>query len=392
MRRVRATAVVAVPLAALLILPGSPSFAAFAAKWKIQATPNPAGATDSRLHAISCHTPHSCTAVGASNWNAGSDRTLAERWDGVQWAIQSTPNPGGTLGAVLSGIECPKGTWCMAVGRDDRSPGVGATLAERWNGTNWAIVPTPNAPGQAASALNAITCTWTNFCLAVGQAGPSDDAPVSALIEVWNGSTWTIQTAPDPGGDTAALRGASCSSPTECTAVGYWTYGTRELPLVERWDGSAWRIQSPQDPSGGQGAELDGVDCVSNLECMAVGSYVNGATLSLIERWDGNGWTITRTTDPQGATATLLSAVSCPSPLGCTTTGSYQTPTGQFPVSYGWDGVMWALSIPVAPPGSVFSSLEGVSCPKSSTPNVCESSGLYQDPSGNVLTLAEATS
>ena len=90
-----------------------------------------------------------CTAVGEAvlGLPAGTV-TLAERWNGTRWAIQHTPNrPHGNLSgaatATLNAVSCPSGTSCVAVGRSD----FGA-LAELWNGKTWAIQHLPGSPGS----------------------------------------------------------------------------------------------------------------------------------------------------------------------------------------------------------------------------------------------------
>ena len=49
---------------------------------------------------------------------SGSGATLAERWNGSRWAVQTTPNPaaGAGVGNVLSGVSCSSSRSCMAVG------------------------------------------------------------------------------------------------------------------------------------------------------------------------------------------------------------------------------------------------------------------------------------
>jgi hypothetical protein len=42
------------------------------------------------------------------------------------------------------------------------------TLAEHWNGSRWAIQPTPNPTGQAPSVLSGVSCTAATACTAVG--------------------------------------------------------------------------------------------------------------------------------------------------------------------------------------------------------------------------------
>jgi hypothetical protein len=41
---------------------------------------------------------------------------LAERWNGTRWAIQSTPKPAAAKDVRLSGVSCVSPRWCIAVG------------------------------------------------------------------------------------------------------------------------------------------------------------------------------------------------------------------------------------------------------------------------------------
>ena len=93
------------------------------------------------------------------------------------------------------------------------------TLAERWNGTSWTVQSTPNRSGAAESYLEGVSCTSAITCTAVGY----ERFPPVTLAERWNGTSWTLQPTPDPIGgqsDSRRLEGVSCSSVTTCTAVG----------------------------------------------------------------------------------------------------------------------------------------------------------------------------
>jgi hypothetical protein len=364
---------------------------AFAATWTIQATSNPNGATYSDLNGVSCASSSACVAAGYSDRANGSDRTLIERWNGTKWAIQTSPNPKHTQGAILNGVSCPTGKACIAVGRNDRPNGLRASLAIRWNGSKWSLQTTPNA-ARPVTVLNGVTCLSATSCVAVGQAGSTQISPDLTVVESWDGSKWTLVPSPNPQSEQlATLQSVSCSSASACTAAGYWQEvgGRGQLLLVERWNGSKWKIQDAPDPSGGTGAAFGGVSCSSDTECTATGYYVNGTTAaSLVERWDGTNWKVQSSPNPQSAMATLLDAVSCPSSTSCTATGLYQTNAGQLPVAERWDGSTWKLEAPAPPNGSLHSSLDGVSCTGAKT---CESVGASEDVNGNGFTLAEAS-
>ena len=73
-------------------------------------------------------------------------------------------------------------------------------------------------------------------CTAVGSTSTS--TTTVTLAERWNGTTWSIQTTPNPtGGSSAGLGGVSCASATACTAAGGYTKGTTGVTLAEHWNG-----------------------------------------------------------------------------------------------------------------------------------------------------------
>src|SRR6516225_3240092 len=149
--------------------------------WQIQPAPSPAGAF---LSGVACTSSAACTAVGGSN--AG---TLAERWDGTTWSTQATPNPPMGGGALFS-VACTSPTACTAVGNSNSG-----NLAERWNGTRWTIQPAPNPGGAQFTFLNTVACASASACIAAGAYINSSGA-FQALAERWNGTSWAIQPTP----------------------------------------------------------------------------------------------------------------------------------------------------------------------------------------------------
>jgi hypothetical protein len=140
-------------------------------------------------------------------------------------------------------------------------------LAETWNGMSWTIESPPAT--AAGEIINGLSCPTTSQCTAVGSSSPASPSQQSApLIEGWNGSSWTSQTAPDPSGPDSALRGVSCAGATSCTAVG----GS----FAEEWDGSNWALQSIITPvTPGDTSGLIGVSCPTSTFCAAVGHRPN---------------------------------------------------------------------------------------------------------------------
>jgi hypothetical protein len=204
-------------------------------RWTIQTTPSPAGGKDSKLASISCASASACTAVGSYTDSSGSTATLAERWDGKGWTIETAP-----FGIPFSGVSCASANTCAAVGTGRFEADVNIeALAARWNGNRWASQPTPNPRGaEFGSALSGVSCASGSACTAVGNY-ISNDGPTVTLVEHWNGRRWTIQATPNPPGlqvdEVLELSGVSCSSASVCMAVGDYSNGSTQLTLVERW-------------------------------------------------------------------------------------------------------------------------------------------------------------
>jgi hypothetical protein len=200
-------------------------------KWSVAPSPNPAG--DSRdLQAVSCTTSANCLAVGFYTATSGSDSTFAERWNGSKWSIVTTANPKNS-DSYLNGVSCPSPSSCMAVGATYGTTGPGRTLVERWNGSGWTILASPNPPGSGDSYLNDVRCPSATYCVAVGADAMSPD---STQAQVWNGSTWTVVPTPNPAGSAGSyLNSLGCASATICNAVGDWHGAGASVPLIEQY-------------------------------------------------------------------------------------------------------------------------------------------------------------
>jgi len=395
--------------------------------WRILRTPNPAGTAVSGLNGVSCTSASACIAVGASNpfwasaktlaerWDGtrwtlqrtpalrqstlvgvsctsasactavGSSRTgaLAERWNGIRWTVQATPNPRQGSG-FLSGVSCTSASACVAVGAANAFTPTATTLAERWNGTRWAIQATPNPP-QGGGTLNGVSCTSAAACTAVGGAN------AGTFAERWNGAGWSLQSTPTPAGSSGAfLNSAACPSPSACSAVGAYLDSSGTLqPLAERWDGTSWSMQAAPNPAGG--SQLIGVACTSAAGCLAVGNssqnHNNQSPATLAERWNGSTWRVQHTPNPLGAAASTLNAASCVSASACTAVGNTSNRRGtSLTLAQRWNGRTWSIQPTPSPADG--GNLTGVSCPSRSS---CLAVGGHGNPFTGVATrtLAE---
>jgi hypothetical protein len=311
-----------------------------------------------QLLGVSCTATTACMAVGSAggpNFTAG---LLADRWNGATWSVVPVPAPHGAQDGDLAGVACTSPSACMAVGAY-QTKRIFAPLVERWDGTAWAVIPTPRVAGMSP-ALGSVSCAATNSCAAVGCFINGNVGCVGSFAEEWNGTAWQIEPTPAGG---LRLSSVSCTAPSACTAVGNGSKGT----LAERWNGRAWSVVPTPNPPRNRGfLELDGVSCLA-AGCEAVGSYANngGAIVTLAERWNGHAWSIQKSPNAPGALV-ALGGVSCTSASACTAVGNYDNNTGQtLGTALRWNGTAWTLQSPANPRTKPFVvvTLSAVSCP-----------------------------
>jgi hypothetical protein len=247
-------------------------------EWSIQSVPAPEGTSSPTLLGISCASSTSCIAVGSvTNTTLKVRVPLAESWNGTAWSAQAAVNPTGNQEATQSGVSCSSSTACTAVGTYRSAANGEATLAERWNGTVWSIQTTPNVGTKERNVLRGVSCPSATACTAVGFDLASGRKP---LAEAWNGTEWSIQSTPALTGS-GELLGVSCASSTACEAVGE----NETKPLGEAWNGTEWSKQTMASGKEATSNELLGVSCISSTVCEAVGQYVKEARLTLAERY-----------------------------------------------------------------------------------------------------------
>jgi hypothetical protein len=295
--------------------------------WAIVSSPNNSG--NNILYGVTCNSTSDCWAVGTySDKNGLFQRTLTEHWSGNVWNIVSSPNRGLSSPPidVLVGVACISSSECWATGSNDDQNGVGQTLVERWNGTLWTIVDSPNPSGS--NSFQAVTCaspSQPEECWAVGETVTGVGRALT-LIEEWDGAAWAIVSSPNSGGYDDLL-GVTCASQADCWAVGYYSGATNDQTLIEQWNGSVWAIVSSPNTSTMQDNYLNAMACASASNCWAVGYYKigPGTFQTLAEQWDGNLWTIASSPNPNGAQDSELFGITCVSAAQCRAVGYYSS-------------------------------------------------------------------
>jgi hypothetical protein len=363
--------------------------------WSVEAVQHPSGTTESTykayLYGSSCSSASACTGVGWYENSSHAHLGLVERWaGGSEWSIQSLPTPGGGKEVTVQGVSCPTATSCMAVG-DYVLSGTEVVLSGQWNGSGWSIVPTPNPGGGLAARLEAISCVSASECIAVGYVKTGEQA-FSTLTERWNGSAWSIVVSPNGGKPQNYLHGVSCPATSNCWTVGQSTPTTaeqikaleegKEIPveaLALHFDGKEWSKQSTPTT-----VNLLDVSCSAAEACTAVG----GASTAI--RWDGKEWTGEQMPSPVMPYETPgigggieLQGVSCSSAYQCIATGSLKRETETTTMTQVWNGVEWSVAGSTRPEGG---KLYAVSCPSNT---VCVSVGSDFNALAKTVPLAE---
>jgi hypothetical protein len=356
--------------------------------WVIQATPNPAGSDGSYLEGVTCTSATSCTAVGYYIVEDGNaEDTLAEYWNGSTWAIQATPNPADSRWVNLYNVSCTSATNCTAVGAYSNSAGSDySPLAEQWNGSTWTILTAPVVAGATSTWLAGVSCPTATNCTAAGRYTSSAGDEL-ALVEHWNGTAWTVQTTPLPAGaNEDELAGIACTSASHCTAVGFYsTSAGNAFTLAEVRTGSTWAVQSTPNPSDGSN-DLAAISCHTATNCTATGSDFSNATgviVTLAEHWNGSTWAAQSTPSPANPRGAIgLYSVSCSSATSCTAVG-WSDGNG-LPLVEHWNGTVWTAHAPPRPAGSDENQLNGISCV---SPTTCTAVGASTGRSGPFTTL-----
>ena len=198
---------------------------------------------------VSCVSSRFCMEVGSYNTGVGAMPSPSFRsflfaavWDGLRWKKVNVKSVNPKANENLANVSCTSSKACTAVGDYYGPTGTTVTLVERWNGVTWAIQRSPNPSRIGYNALAAVSCASSTACMAVGTI--DGGTPFS---ESWNGTKWKIESMPvpktiEPGGE---FTGVSCPSESACVAVGSDSGAT----LAETWNGRGWHIRTTPDPA-----------------------------------------------------------------------------------------------------------------------------------------------
>lgn len=231
--------------------------------------------TDNSLNAVACdNTGAVCTTIGSALDGSGSRLlySFTTRNYGVTWNGPTLlPSSADTTQANLSGIACDStGLHCTTVGGGPTAgqTNVGAlTFTTTDGGNSWSNAIQPIQPaGGIYAYLNSVSCSTNGLlCTAVGQVNLNGTLVPLSYTSPNGGKTWSLPRLPNPpvGGTNSTLASVSCdNSGLICTAVGYTTIATAQVPLSYTTinGGFTWsKPILPTKPAGSTNSRLLGV-------------------------------------------------------------------------------------------------------------------------------------
>lgn len=328
-----------------------------ATSWSVDRTTNK-GTIANELYGTAALSPTSAWAVGS--WydvNLAAPRTLVERWNGTAWSTVASPNATNFYNE-LQDVDASSATNAWAVGYANGSSGVNGaprnTLAMRWNGTGWSIVATPN-PGVSNRELYGVKTLSTTDAWAVGWYYDTGFV-AEALTLHWNGTAWTQVTASGPGTLANSLTAVSGVASNDVWAVGTYqsTGDGRGIthPLAMHYDGTSWT--STPVPETAVGAYLRSVTALASNDVWAVGSK-NGYSMPVAYHWNGTVWSEVPTAPLPGAGTSnnYFYGVTGGAPNQVWAVGYQSMPgTGSQPLVQRWNGTAFVNeAVPVLDAG-----------------------------------------
>lgn len=290
-------------------------------RWSVMTSPNPAKSDPAWFNDVSCPSTNDCFAVGGSLPPSNSDRSLIEHWDGKRWSIMPSPNASGPGADVLIRVSCATDTSCFAVGLVTITDAKINGLLEHWNGLRWSLMtlPAPKVGTWTTDGPSSVSCFSPTDCFVVSTAYSKGN--FYTFVERWNGTRWSIVASPNVTADTE-LSDVACPKANSCFAVGRYFTASATKTLVEHWNGTRWSIVA--SPNGASDSELGGVACPRANSCFAVGtSSTTSHGKTLVEHWNGARWSIMTSPTPPGSGAAGLWEVTCPNTSSCFAIGSW---------------------------------------------------------------------
>ena len=280
------------------------------AHWTVAPSPNP-GSTPACQGANTGNVVNAVAELNRANvWAVGFSfdcfsllKPMILHFDGTSWRSVRSPALGTNDNAALNGITAITSDNIYAVGYQPAENGAVLPLAEHFDGHSWNVVTLPNADNPGI-VLTSVSADSANDVWAVGTSTDQPTTSIQTFVEHFDGTQWAIVPSPNPLPKAFLNQNVFSSvkaiSPSDVTAVGFMLDFSlqRELTLIEHWDGTQWSVVDSPNASTDSGTlnTLTGVSGFSSNDLYAVGFFDNSSTSgqpeTLTEHFDGKSWSI----------------------------------------------------------------------------------------------------
>jgi hypothetical protein len=267
-------------------------------RWTEYPLPN-VGINENALFSVSMVPSGAAWAVGYYIDADYQQRTLTEHYDGTKWSVVPSADPGAKQN-ILYGVVALADDNVWAVGGTEDEDRVWHTLSEHWDGSNWTVVPTQD-PGATGNLFYAVTVS-NGAIVATGQIAGTG-FPGQALVEEFDGQTWEVAPSPvDPGATDIAL--GITSSGAGISIVGDRETGKAPYTTLVA-AGPTRHVSILSTPNSGAGEnDLFGATTAADGSTWAVGWLIDPSTdnhLTLIEHGVEGQWSVVPSPNPNAS-------------------------------------------------------------------------------------------
>ena len=239
------------------------------------------------------------------------------------WKIVQSPTISGAILVGVSGTS-PSDVWAVGYLTDQS-----AALIEHWDGRTWTL--TNQIPRIVLNDVVAISSTdaWA--------------VQGSGVAEHWDGTSWTKVIVPSPGTSSTLFK-VSATSSSDVWAGGYYSDANGLHPLTIHYDGTSWTWVPAPDGSQTGTNVFRAITAVAPGDAWGVGYQSLGGLnfQPLTEHWDGTAWTVVPADPPPSGTDNQFWSVSGSASNDVWAVGIYDAALAT-PLVEHWDGTSWTF-------------------------------------------------
>jgi hypothetical protein len=234
--------------------------------WSLVPSAQPTQVGD--LSAVAALTPTNVWAVGNGRTPAGVGAPMIQHYDGTAWTEVTTPV---TTAATLNAVAAVSASDVWAVGSE-----ASGGLAMHYDGTSWTATPLP-APVNGGWQLSAVSASSATNVWAAGYESSADGLSQHAIVEHYNGTRWSVTTAPDLSSryPINIFNAVLAISPRNVWAIGQSATGNQNDPvvaLVEHFNGTSWTVKPAPSLGGNHVLSFSGLVTSGSGTLWAAGS------------------------------------------------------------------------------------------------------------------------